>query len=245
MILLEDVSLSIPIFTNETRQIKKSLVNSVTGGFLQRKSAEVTNILALNSINCEIKEGERVALIGHNGSGKTSFLKVISGIYFATNGLFKTNVNVFPMINKSFLTSTELSGLVAAKAQYLMVKKSVKGFDEYLEEIKEFSGIGDFIYLPIKTYSMGMEARLLFSILTSFTHDCLALDEGFGAGDNDFYEKSEKKMNNFLKTAGTLVFASHSEDLLRRFCTRGLVFEKGTIVYDGTLKEALDFYHEK
>ena len=121
MILLENVSLSIPIFTNETRQIKKSLVNSVTGGFLQRKSAEVTNILALNSINCEIKEGERVALIGHNGSGKTSFLKVISGIYFATNGLFKTNVNVFPMINKSFLTSTELSGLVAAKAQYLMV----------------------------------------------------------------------------------------------------------------------------
>ena len=245
MILLENVSLSIPIFTNETRQIKKSLVNSVTGGFLQRKSAEVTNILALNSINCEIKEGERVALIGHNGSGKTSFLKVISGIYFATNGLFKTNVNVFPMINKSFLTSTELSGLVAAKAQYLMVKKSVKGFDEYLEEIKEFSGIGDFIYLPIKTYSMGMEARLLFSILTSFKHDCLALDEGFGAGDNDFYEKSEKKMNVFLKTAGTLVFASHSEDLLRRFCTRGLVFEKGTIVYDGTLKEALDFYHEK
>jgi len=245
MILLEDVSLSIPIFTNETRQIKKSLVNSVTGGLLQRKSAEVTNILALKSINCEIKKGERVALIGHNGSGKTSFLKVISGIYFATKGLFKTNDNIFPMIDKSFLTSTELSGLVAAKAQYLMVKKSVKGFDEYLEEIKEFSGIGDFIYLPLKTYSMGMEARLLFSILTSFTHDCLALDEGFGAGDNDFYEKSEKKMNTFLKTVGTLIFASHSDDLLKRFCTRGLVFEKGTIVFDGTLEDALDFYHEK
>ncbi|WP_288250465.1 ABC transporter ATP-binding protein [uncultured Prochlorococcus sp.] len=245
MIFLENVSLSIPIFTNETRQFKKILVNSVTGGLLQRESAEITRINALNSVNCKIERGERVALIGHNGSGKTSFLKVISGIYFATSGILKKDMQVFPMINKSFLTSNELSGVVAAKAHYLMVKGSKKGFEEYLEEIKEFSGIGDFVYLPIKTYSQGMEARLLFTILTSFKHECLALDEGFGTGDNDFYEKAEIKMNSFLDEAGTLIFASHSEELLKRFCSRGLVFERGTIVFDGLLDDALNYYHEK
>ena len=245
MILLENVSLSIPIFTNETRQFKKVLVNSVTGGLLQRESAEITRVNALNSINCRINSGERVALIGHNGSGKTSFLKVISGIYFATSGLLKSNFKIFPMINKSFLTSNELSGVVAAKAHHLMVKGSEKGFEKYLEEVKDFSGIGDYIYLPRKTYSQGMEARLLFTILTSFKHECLALDEGFGTGDNDFYEKAETKMNNFLDETGTLIFASHSEALLKRFCTRGLVFEKGTIVFDGLLDDALNYYHEK
>ena len=131
MIYLENVNLSIPIFTNETRQFKKILVNSVTGGFFQRESAEVTRINALNYVNCKIDRGERVALIGHNGSGKTTFLKVISGIYYSTSGLLKKDIKVFPMINKSFLTSNELSGLVAAKAHYLMVQGSEDGFEEY------------------------------------------------------------------------------------------------------------------
>ena len=90
-----------------------------------------------------------------------------------------------------------------------------------------------------------MESRLLFTILTSFNHECLALDEGFGTGDNDFYEKAEIKMNSFLKDTGTLIFASHSEDLLKRFCNRGLVFDRGSIVFDGLLDDALNYYHEK
>ena len=245
MINLMDVSLSIPIFTNETRQLKKTLIKSVTGGLLKRESAEVTKIKALSNINCTIPEGDRVALIGHNGSGKTSFLKIVSGIYESTSGRIHKNINVYPMINKSFLTSVELSGLVAAKAQYMMVNKSLKGFGNYLEEVVSFSGIGDFIYLPIKTYSEGMASRLLFTLLTSFTHECLALDEGFAAGDNEFYIKAESRMENFIKEAGTLIFASHSESLLKRFCTRGLIFEKGQIIFDGDILDALNWYNDK
>ncbi len=149
------------------------------------------------------------------------------------------------MINKSFLTSVELSGLVAAKAQYMMVNKSLKGFSTYLEDIVNFSDIGDFIYLPIKTYSEGMASRLLFTLLTSFTHECLALDEGFAAGDSDFYNKAEERMESFIQDAGTLIFASHSENLLKRFCRRGLIFEKGQIVFDGNVQDALDYYNDK
>ena len=245
MIKLEKISLSIPIFTNETRQFKKKLLRSVTGGILERDSPEVTYIKALSNIDCIIKRGERVALIGHNGSGKTSFLKIISGIYFPTSGKFQTDLKIYPMINKSFLTSTELSGFVAAKSYYMMVKGSQKGFSQYLEEVINFSGIGDFIYLPIKTYSSGMASRLNFSILTSFDFQCLALDEGLGTGDIDFTEKAQKRANEFIDQAGTLIFASHSNDLLKRFCTRGLVFDKGNIIFDGKLDSALNFYNER
>ena len=90
-----------------------------------------------------------------------------------------------------------------------------------------------------------MASRLIFSILTSFDFDCLALDEGFGAGDNNFTEKAEVRTNQFIDKAGTLIFACHSDALLRRFCNRGLVFEKGSIIFDGPLDDALEFYNEK
>ena len=245
MIKLDNISLSIPIFTNESRQFKKKLIRSVTGGLLQRDSAEVTYIKALSNIYCTIERGDRVALIGHNGSGKTTFLKVISGIYTPTSGRIEKDVKVYPMINKSFLTSAELSGYVAARSHYMMIKGSQNGFSQYLEEVVEFSGIGDYIYLPIKTYSQGMASRLIFSILTSFDFECLALDEGFGAGDNDFTGKAEQRTVQFIKNAGTLVFASHSDALLKRFCTRGLVFQKGSIIFDGSLDDALKLYNGK
>ena len=149
------------------------------------------------------------------------------------------------MIRKGFLTNDALSGYVAAKAQYLIINKTENGFGEFLDKVVEFSGIGDFIYLPINTYSEGMASRLLFTLLTSFKHECLALDEGFGAGDNDFYNKAEKRLDEFIKSAGTLIFASHSDKLLERYCRRGLVFAKGRITFDGDLKDALNFYYGK
>jgi lipopolysaccharide transport system ATP-binding protein len=103
--------------------------------------------------------------------------------------------------------------------------------------------LGDFIHLPIKTYSEGMAARLLFSMLTAFTHECLAMDEGFGAGDFSFYEQANLRLQTFMDAAGTLLLASHSELLLRQFCQRGLVFEQGSIAFDGDLDHALSFYH--
>ena len=188
-------------------------------------------------------KGERFALIGHNGSGKSTFLKLISGIYSLTSGKMKISVNVYPMLQKSFLTSNELSGIDAAKAHYLLVNRNLNGFNEYLNEIIDFSGLGDYISLPIKTYSDGMSARLIFSLLTSCKHDCLAIDEGFGTGDSEFFERAEKRLKSFIDAAGTLFLASHSEELLRQFCTRGIVFNHGSIVYDGHLNEALNYYH--
>ena len=238
---LIDISLSIPIYCSENRSLTKKVTN-ITGGKLS-KSGNSTNVIALNNINLTIMKGERVGLIGHNGSGKSSFLRLLSGIYSPTSGQIKTSVDVYPMLQKSFLTSSELSGIDACKAYYLLNNYNLKGFESFLNEIIDFSGLGSYISLPIKTYSEGMSARLIFSILTSSPHDCLAIDEGFGTGDADFCDRAEERMKQFMESAATLFLASHSEELLKQFCDRGIVFSHGSIVYNGPLDAALNYYH--
>ena len=239
---LENVGLEIPVLTTETRSLKSSLIRSVTGGRLSRSRGGAV-VTALQDISLIIRQGGRVALIGHNGAGKSSFLRLVSGIYQHTSGHFKAHVPVFPMIHKGFITSPELSGLQAIKAHYLLVYGHLRGFEEFCDDVIEFSGLGDFIHLPVKTYSQGMAARLLFAVLTGGSHDCLAMDEGFGAGDTSFYEKAQERMTRFLSSAGTLLLASHSDELLRRFCRRGLVFDSGRLVFSGPLENALEYYH--
>ena len=239
---LENVGLEIPVLTTETRSLKSSLIRSVTGGRLNRSRGGAV-VTALQDISLIIRQGGRVALIGHNGAGKSSFLRLVSGSYQHTSGQFKAHVPVFPMIHKGFITSPELSGLQAIKAHYLLVHGHLRGFEEFCDDVIEFSGLGDFIHLPVKTYSQGMAARLLFAVLTGGSHDCLAMDEGFGAGDTSFYEKAQERMTRFLSSAGTLLLASHSDELLRRFCRRGLVFNSGRLVFSGPLENALEFYH--
>ena len=241
---LEDVCLDIPVFTTETRSLKSALIRSVTGGGLRRRGGGAV-ITALDRVSCSVREGDRVALIGHNGAGKSTFLRLISGIYRHTSGRFEARVPVFPMIHKSFITSPELSGLQAIKAHYLMVKGRLEGFEAFCDDVVGFSGLGDFVHLPLKTYSQGMASRLLFSVLTACSHDCLAMDEGFGAGDSNFYARAQERLHSFLSTTGTLLLASHSDALLRQFCERGLVFDQGRIVFDGSLDDALRHYHHR
>ncbi|MDH4406615.1 MAG: ATP-binding cassette domain-containing protein [Cyanobium sp. D14.bin.5] len=240
---MHDVWLRIPVQSRETRTLKKALIRSVTGGAL-RKTSGGAEIEALRGISCTIRHGERVALIGHNGAGKSTFLRLISGIYQATTGVFRASTPVFPMIQKSFITSQELSGLQAVKGHYLLMHGHLRGFPTYLQEIIEFSELGDFIHLPMKGYSEGMSARLLFALLTSGSHECLALDEGFGAGDARFFERAQKRLSEFIDTAGTLILASHSDGLLQQFCSRGLVFNQGQIAFDGPLESSLSYYHD-
>tara|TARA_Y100001968_G_scaffold64890_1_gene55585 strand:- start:2023 stop:3399 length:1377 start_codon:yes stop_codon:yes gene_type:complete len=242
---MKNISLHIPLYCSESRSLAKRFTTSftnITGGELS-KSKSGTSIIALNKISLTIRHGERIALIGHNGSGKSSFLRLIAGIYVPTKGKLHISMNVYPMLQKTFLTSPELTGIDACKAHYLLWKHSLNGFDDFLNEIIDFSGLGEYIALPIKTYSEGMNARLIFSILTSSPHDCLAIDEGFGTGDSDFFERAEMRMKKFFDSAATIFLASHSEELLKQFCMRGLVFNHGSIVYDGPLDCALNYYH--
>ena len=240
---LRGVSLQIPVFTTEMRSLGNTLLRSVTGGNLRREGAGAV-VQALCDINLRVCHGERIALIGHNGAGKSTFLRLISGIYQPSSGSMSMRTFVYPMINKSFITSPDLSGMQAVKAHYLMLNGNLRGFPEFLEDVMEFCGLGDYIHLPVKGYSQGMVARLLFAVLTGITHESLALDEGISAGDQRFVEAAQKRLDAFIAEAGTLFLASHSDKLLQRFCKRGLVFDSGRILWDGPLEGALRYYHD-
>ena len=244
LLSLESVSLEIPLLTGVPRTIKSSLINSIIGGNFKINNGK-NYIKAINNLNLRVFEGERIGLIGHNGSGKTTFLRLISGIYNISSGKLITKKKIYPMIDKSLLISMELSAIKAIKAHYLLTKNTLNGFDDFCQNVINFSGLGEFIYLPTKTFSEGMISRLPFSILTAFSHECLALDEGFATGDINFQLKAYDRLSEFISNSGTLFLASHSNELLTKFCKRALVFKKGTIVFDGNIKKAIDFYKKK
>lgn len=243
IIELSKVTLEIPLMSRADFSLKKKIIKSVTGGGLT-KNKKKSYVTALKSINLKVYKGEKIGLIGHNGSGKTSFIRLISGIYEPTSGFLNSTVKVYPMIERSFIVEEELTGVDSAKAHYLMMNNSLVGFQNFLENITQFSGLGDYIYLPLKTYSEGMSARLMFSLLTYQNHECLALDEGLGTGDKEFYKKAQSRLNIFLENSGSLFLASHSDELLRRFCLRGIVFNGGKLIFDGNIEEALEFYEK-
>lgn len=237
----DNICLDIPIISKTDLSLKKTFVRSITGGIVA-KNKRYPVIKALSNINLNIYAGERIALIGHNGSGKSTFIRLISGIYEPTSGILKFKKKAYPMLQRSLLVSDFLTGIDAAKAHYLLINNNLKDFEKFLIDIKDFSGLGDFISLPLRTYSEGMTARLIFSLLTYHSHEFLALDEGLGTGDADFYEKAEKRVDKFLRRTGTLILASHSTELLKKFCKRGLVFSEGSIILDAKIDNALDFY---
>ena len=241
---LDKVSLRIPVFSKTELSLKKSFYRAVTGSRVSHQN-NISSVEALNSISLKIYRGEKIALIGHNGSGKSSFLRLISEIYFPSSGKIYKKVKPYPMLTPSFIVSEVLTGIDSAKAHYLIMNNSLKGFDNFLEYIIEVSGIGEYLYLPLKTYSEGMASRLSFSLLTYHKHDCLALDEGIGTGDQNFYKKAQKRLDEYLTSNGMLILSSHSNALLKKFCKRGLVFSSGSIVFDGPLKDALTFYEKK
>lgn len=242
LVELEGVGLDIPVEGIGGRSIKAALVGGLTGGLLNRSRGGHVTVQALDDLTFTICKGERVALLGHNGAGKSTLLRLLCDVYRPSRGRIRRHGVVVPLINKAFGVDTDLSGYHAAKAHYLLNCNTTVGFSSFLDELVDFTELADFIHLPIRTYSDGMRTRLMFGLLTSFRHEALALDEGIGAGDQWFLVRARKRLRRFLGEVGTLVLASHSNDLLSRFCTRGLVLQHGRLVFDGPIEGAFAAY---
>ena len=225
-----------------SRSLKSAFVGGLTGGLLNRSRTRGLTVQALSDLNFTIQKGERVALLGHNGAGKSTLLRLLADVYAPSQGRIWRHGHIAPLINKSFWVDTDLSGRHAARAQYLLSRNTINGFDQFLDQLVEFTELADFIHLPIRTYSDGMKTRLQFGLLTAFRHEALALDEGIGAGDQWFLSRARQRLSEFLGQVGTLILASHSIDLLSQFCNRGLVLNHGRVVFDGPLHEAFAHY---
>ena len=241
---LHNVSVAFPIYSAGNRSLKKAMLSVTTGGRIGNDARQVV-IQALDQVSFSFNAGDRVALIGHNGAGKTTLLRVLAGIYEPRAGWISVEGRVTPVFDVNLGIDPERTGYdnIILRGLYLGLKKAE--ILERRDSVAEFTELGPFLDLPVRTYSAGMLARLAFAMATGVEPDILLLDEGIGAGDAEFLEKANTRLDQFISKAGILVLASHSVDLVRKLCTKGVLMEHGRLVQSGELEDVLRDYRQR
>lgn len=240
-IKLVDASITFSIYNAKTRSVRTELLNAI-GGKLKSVDNNIY-INAIDSMNLEINQGERVALIGHNGAGKSTMLKLLSGVYEPTAGKIEVEGNVSSLTDITMGMDPENSGYENIIMRCIFMGMSFEVAQAKVSEIIEFSGLSEYIDLPMRTYSTGMYLRLAFTIATSVTPDILIMDEMIGAGDASFIEQARKRTMDLIQKTKIMVISSHNMEMLKDICTRGIWMEKGKIRMDGSLEEVIDAYN--
>lgn len=229
LISLKNASVSFPIYGAGSASLKKTLAASVTGGRLGKETG-VRVVQALSGIDLELKSGDRLGLIGHNGAGKSTLLRTLAGVYEPSSGDFERRGSVASLIDPSLGIEADATGIENIMLRGLVMGMTRKRVEALSDSICEFSGLGEYVNMPVRTYSTGMLMRLAFSISTSVEADILLMDEWLSVGDAEFTEKAEKRMRDVVSKSGILVLASHSMDLIAKECNRVVHMEHGRIV---------------
>ena len=236
-IKLDNVSVEIPIFNSQGRSLKKKLIGMATGGKIGLTEKGKTVVKSLSDISLEIKPNERLGLLGHNGAGKSTLLRVLGKVYEPTRGRAIIEGSIGSLISISLGIDSEATGVenIFLRAALLGISKEQVIKD--LDSIIEFSELGEFINMPVRTYSTGMHMRLAFAVSTMIRPDILLMDEWLSVGDKSFQSKAESRLNNLIGNSSILVLASHSRSLIERCCTKVAWLEHGQIKKIGSPKE--------
>ncbi|MDK4724018.1 ABC transporter ATP-binding protein [Rhizobium sp. CNPSo 3968] len=241
-ISLQNVTVDFPIYNARGRSLKNRVMNIATGGSINSEGHGAVVVRGLDTINLELRQHDRIGLIGHNGSGKTTLLRVLTGVYVPTSGKIEIEGKCTSLINISLGIDPEATG-----RQNIFLRGALLGFRKEemrsrLEEIEEFSELGGFLDMPVRTYSSGMQLRLAFSISTILQPEILIMDEWLATGDEGFKVKANKRLNELVEKTQILVIASHARELLEKNCNRVIWLEHGKVRIDGEPIEVLDAY---
>ena len=243
---ISDASLEFAIHNSSSGSLKNNFVKAIAGGVLKKDaSSNATIVKALNRINLNIKEGERIGIIGHNGAGKSTLLRLLSNIYQPSSGLVSVDGTVTSLININLGINQECTGI-----ENIIIRGKILGitndkFPNYIEQVIEFSELGDFIHLPFRTYSSGMRLRLAFAASTIIAPDILIFDEWLSTGDKLFREKSNKHLKKLIDDSKVMVIASHSTQLIKNLCTRVIWLDKGSIKMDDDVDSVITSYNKE
>jgi ABC-2 type transport system ATP-binding protein len=229
-----------PIFDAKSRSLKKAVLGKA-GGKIGTES-RVPIIEALRDINLNLRQGARVGLVGHNGAGKSTLLRLMSGIYEPTRGRALIQGKVAPVFDLGVGMDPEISGFENIMVRGLFLGMTRKQMQDRVDDIAEFSELGDYLSMPLRTYSTGMRVRLALGVVTSIDPEILLLDEGIGAVDSEFLAKARDRLNSLVERSGMLVFASHSDEFLVDLCDTGIWMDHGQIKDHGPLRDVLNHY---
>ncbi|WP_062011486.1 ABC transporter ATP-binding protein [Aureimonas sp. AU4] len=244
-VTFEDVVVDIPIYDASSRSLKNNVLAAATGGQIRpREGRGKVAIRAVDSMTLRFDHGDRVGLIGHNGAGKSTILRVISGIYEPTGGRVRVEGEVAAMFDIGFGMDPEATGWENITLRGMLLGYSKREIERRAPQIGADTGLGEFLDMPLRTYSAGMATRLAFAVSTSIRPEILLIDEGIGAGDAAFIEQAQQRLRTFIGEAGLLVMASHSNSLLREWCRTGLWLEHGRIRMQGEIAEVIAAYEK-
>lgn len=241
-IKMQDVDLYYPSQIYNAMTIKKEIFSLLSG---KKRKNTLEDVHALKKINLDIREGERVGVIGLNGAGKSTLLKALAGVYPIKSGTIETKGEIRSMFELTLGFDMESTGRENIMNRGLMLGGTPKEVRKKEQEIIDFSELGEFIDYPIKAYSAGMLVRLAFAISTSVTGEILLVDEVLSAGDISFQQKAKERMLGIMDQAKILVLVLHDMTTIKDVCNRTILLNKGTIIADGTPDEVVKFYLDK
>ena len=245
MITLEHVSMKFNLGIEKEFSIKQAFVNFFDPRKRKNKNKNKGTFLALDDISFNVKRGEVVGLIGSNGAGKSTMLKVVSGVMKPTKGKVKINGVISPMIELGAGFDPELTARENIYLNGAILGYSKKFIEDKFDDIVEFSELRDFLEVPVKNFSSGMTAKLAFSIATIVNPEILIVDEILSVGYIKFQEKSKNKMMELIKGGTTVLYVSHSLESIKELCDRVIWLEHGKMIKMGNTKEICDEYYKK
>lgn len=236
-LVFEHVSVYYPIYNARAQSLRHQLMRIATGGKITAEAGQTVSVTALDDVCFELNSGDSIGLIGHNGAGKSTLLRTMAGIYTQDSGQIIREGRIATVFEIGSGMDPELSGYENILRMGMLMGMSIKEVRGKIPEIEEFTELGDFLNLPVRTYSSGMTMRLMFSVGTSFQPEILLVDEMFGTGDVGFQEKAKARMQALISNAEVFVFASHDHTLLGEVCDRVFELSHGKLTQKTSFNE--------
>ncbi len=227
---IENLSLEFPIYSHSDRSFKNSIIRNTIGGVIRNEENSVLSIKALDNVCLTLQSGDKFGIVGHNGSGKTTLLRVIAGIYRSYSGTLKVSGSISSLLNISLGMDSEATGYENIRMRGIMMGLNLKKISMLEDEIAEFSELGDYLSLPIRTYSAGMHMRLGFSISTAIKPQILIMDEWLSVGDENFKAKAELRLKSLVNEDCILIIASQSRSFINSICNKSIELKHGRII---------------
>jgi ABC-type polysaccharide/polyol phosphate transport system ATPase subunit len=242
-VVLENVSVDFPIYATQ-RNLRTAIFQRATGGLIQRQGKNQSRVVvkALTGVSATLEDGDRLGLIGHNGCGKSTLLKVIAGIYEPIEGRLLVEGPVTPLFDMMPGLDHEDSGYENIVTAGMLLGMTRHEIESRIPQIEEFSELGEYLSLPVRTYSAGMTMRLGFALVTNLDPGILLMDEGIGVGDARFAERAERRLNEFVDRSRIIVVASHAPALIQSICNKAALMAAGRILSIGPVDDILEKY---
>jgi lipopolysaccharide transport system ATP-binding protein len=241
-IALRNASVDFPVYDASARSLKKRVFRGVVGAKIAERPDGHFIIRSLENVSFDVHDGERIGIIGHNGAGKTTLLRVLSGIFRPTGGTAIVEGKCVSLISISVGIDPEATGRQNIRLRGVMMGMSAREIAACADDIAEFSGLGEFLDMPLRTYSTGMQLRLAFAVSTAVAPDILIMDEWLSTGDAEFQHRANDRLRAIVDSSNILVLASHSVSLIKENCNRVIWLEKGRVRMDGNPDDVLNAY---